>query len=193
MAVTSSDIQKIIEASRIPIDLPNPLAPDKPWFMRQPKDYEYDLALATRESAEAAIRNDPSFKEIAHLPPSAEWLGRQEKAKSDTEARIKELEAQGKALSPEDQIELEKQRDYLARLVIPKGYTRGDELASKHSRNRFESWLIPRLLVDADNNPIFDMSTQAGQVRWDAIDYLTKKALRTPLYLAIDLILTAKN
>lgn len=193
MTVTTSDIQKIIENSRIQIDFPYPLAPERKWYMRQPKDWEYDFSMAVRDSADAAIRNEPSFKAISHLPPSAEWIARQAKARADTEQRIADLIAKGKALGPEESLELEKQRDYLARLDVPKGYTRGDEIASKHSRQQFETWLIPRLLVDEGNNQLFDLSTQAGQVQWDSIDIVTKRSLRSAFYLAIDLILTAKN
>lgn len=192
MSVTTTDIKKIIEASRIKIDLPNPFDDGKPWFMRQPLDWEYDFALSVRQASDAKIRSDPAVASVASLPPSDDWTEQNRLARKNTEDRIKELKDMGDKAGPEETIELEKQQEYLTRLAVPKKFSRADEIAGKYTRTVLENWLTPRLLVDENGRSYFDMNDD-GELRWNALDYTTRKQLRTPLFLAIDLILTAKN
>lgn len=193
MAITPSDIQKIIDGSRIPIEIPYPWDDGQKWFMRQPDDWLYDYAIAIREAAEAELLADPDMQRLKNMPPSKEWQAQQTLAIETTESEIAALKKKGKARKPEEDIELKKQEDWLQRLLKPSDYSRAEELALKRGKRAFESWLIPRLIVDEAGNPLFEMDTDAGKALWDALGMQIKTQLRVPFYYAVNLIMIAKN
>lgn len=57
----------------------------------------------------------------------------------------------------------------------------------------FETYLIPRLLVDEDGHLLFDLNTEEGRKRWAWVGQEIKVELRSPLYQVLLLIETAKN
>ena len=193
MGVTQADIKKIIDGSRIEIQIEYPFDSTVKWWMQQPSDWLYDTASAVREAAEAELLADPSMKALKSMPPSDDWLERQQLAIETTKEEIKKLTDKGKARMPEDDIELAKQQDYLERLIQPRDYSRAEELALKRGKKAFETWLIPRLIVDAKGNQLFDVDTEAGRALWDALGMTVKAQLRVPFYYAVNLVMTAKN
>ncbi len=194
MPVSAEEIQTIIDGKPLPIDVPYPGDPDFQWFIRQPVDWMYDMAQAVKEAATAKALAEPEIASVKNLPASDTYQGRQKQQRKETEARIKELESQGDALMPEDAIELENLKDYLDRLNNPsKKFSRADEIANRYGTRAMENWLLPRLIVDAKGKPLFEMESEAGRQRWEALDRETKAHLRGPLYQALLLVGTAKN
>ena len=193
MTITQADIQKIIDGSRIEIDIPYPWDEQKKWYMKQPDDWLYDYATAIREAAEAELLADPAMQKLKTLPPSDTWIAQQELAISTTRAEIEALEKKGKARKPEEDIELQKQKDWLARLLKPSDYNRAEEMALKRGKRAFESWLIHRLIVDESGSLLFDVDTEAGKALYDALGMQIKAQLRTPFYYATNLVMIAKN
>lgn len=194
--VTSFDINRIISGEPIPIETPYPLTDrgeNPQWFMSQPSDWLYDMAIAVGEAAEAELMGQPEMVTAQTLPPSKSWIAQQVSQRADTQARVSELEAKGKAITPEEDIELTNQREYLERLIDPKNYTRADEIAAKTANKARDGWLMPRLIVDEKGKLIFDLSTETGAKRWRDIGRKTRSELRGYLIQALMLVQVAKN
>ena len=193
MPVSAEEIQAIIDGKPVPIDVPCPFDPGLKWEMKQPVDWQYDMAQAVREAALAEVLAQPEVAAAKRLPPSQGRMDSQERAKGETSARINVLEAKGEAIQPEEALELENLRDYRERLLTPDKYSRADEIANRFASRAFESWLVPRLVVDKTGKPVFDMNTDEGRRKWETLDRETKLPLRGPLYQVLLLVQTAKN
>lgn len=195
MAVTTYDIESIIRGEPLPIETPYPLD-DKgekfQWFMEQPSDWLYDMAAAVREAAIAEAMAAPEIKAVEHLPPTDGWLARQAQSKKQLEEKIAELQAR-EALTPEEDLELASLRSNLLALIDPATYNRAKEIVAKRARLAYESYMIPRLLIDADGRKVFDLNTEDGNRRWKMVDKEVKDELRTPFYQVLLLVDTAKN
>ena len=75
--VTSFDINRIISGEPIPIETPYPLTDrgeNPQWFMSQPSDWLYDMAIAVGEAAEAELMGQPEMVTAQTLPPSKSWM-----------------------------------------------------------------------------------------------------------------------
>lgn len=195
MAVTTFDIENIISGDPLPIETPYPLH-DKgegfQWYMAQPDDWLYDMAVAVREAAIAEALASPELKAVENLPPTEAWILQQTRAKALAEAQIAELEAKP-ARTAEEDIELFSQKVYRDNLVDPSTYNRAREITARRGRRAFESYLIPRLIVDGDGRKVFDLNTTEGTRRWATLGQDTKESLRQPFYQVLLLIDTAKN
>lgn len=196
MPVTLEDVQKILEGGPILIDFPYPLE-DRPapalWYMKQPDDWLYDMAQAVREAAVAELEQLPEMEAMKNLGPSPEWVAQQTASRLKAETRIKELEDKKDAIQPEETLELENQRDYIARLMDPALTSRFDEIAGKRGRKAFEGWLMPRLIVDEAGKPLFPMDKPEGQQRWLRLGRDTKQQLNGYFWQVLLLVQTAKN
>lgn len=195
-AVTVEDIQRIIDGGPIPIEVEFPLPdppPDGQWFMAQPTDWQFDLAQAVREAAVAEAHSLPEIKAVDNLPPTDGFIARQLASKKNTEARIAELNAKGDGITPEEDIERASLKEYLARIIDPKFYSRADEIVAGTARKALENWLMPRLIVDNRGKPMFNMSTPEGNRRWLLLGREVKAQLGIYFYQAFMLIQTAKN
>lgn len=194
MPVSAEEIQSIIEGKPVPIDFPCPWDADLKWYMRQPVDWVYDMAQAVKEAALAKVLAEPEIKAVKKLPPSDKWLKQQQDARDNTERRIKALEKKGDAITPEEALELENLKDYRDRLIEPTAnFTRADEIAGRFATRAMETWMMPRLIVDANDRFLFDMEEEEGRERWERLDRETKALLRGPFYQVLLLVQTAKN
>lgn len=190
------DIERIINGEPLPIDdVVYPLDDQLPgfrWFMRQPTDYEYDIALGVSEAAEAETRAQPEVQAVANLPPTADWIAQQESVRKTNQDRIKELSAKP-ARTPEEEIELDTLREYVQRLVDPHRFNRADEIARKAANRARDTWFIRRLVVDENGRSLFDPYQEVTQRRWRKIGRSTQQSLHPKLYRVLFLIQIAKN
>ena len=191
--VTMSDVQDIISGKAILIDLPNPFDAGKPWYVKQPEDYLYDLAQAVQDAAIAKAQADKTIQSVAHLPPSDMWIWRQENAIRIADERIAELEAKKEAIDPLEAVELATKRAYRERLISPKDYSRAQEIVTKFAIKRFEAWLMPRLIVSKEGDLYCDPDTEIGKRRWSALSEDQKTVIKGLFYRALDLESIAKN
>ncbi|HNT76016.1 MAG TPA: hypothetical protein PKH77_13455 [Anaerolineae bacterium] len=195
MAVTTYDIEAIINGTPLPIETPYPLddrGEGFRWYMAQPSDWLYDMASSVREAAIAEASASPEIKLVEHLPPTSAWIERQLQSKETAERYIAELEAKV-ALTPEEGITLASYKSFVNNWIDPSDYNRAREIVAKRGRVAFETYLIPRLLVDEDGHILFDLNTEDGRRRWGWVGQDAKTELRTPLYQVLLLIETAKN
>lgn len=195
MTVTTYDIEAIINGSPLPLEIPYPLddrGEGFRWYMAQPSDWIYDMASAVREAAIAEAGATTEIKLVEHLPPTPGWIERQLQGKRSAEANISELEAKV-ARTPEEDLTLASYKSYLANWVDPAGFNRAREIIGRRGRVAFETYLIPRLLVDEDGHLLFDLNTEEGRKRWAWVGQEIKVELRSPLYQVLLLIETAKN
>ncbi len=195
MAVTTNDIEAIINGAPIEIETPYPLdhkAPGFQWFMAQPDDWLYDMASAVREAAIAEAMAQPEIKAVEHLPPTESWLLRQMQSKEAIERKIAEFQAKP-ALTPEEDLELASLTANLLNLIDPTTYNRAKEIVATRARRAYESYLIPRLIVDVDGRKVFDQNTEDGKRRWLLVGQEVKMDLRQTFYQVILLVDTAKN
>lgn len=188
-----TDVQDIISGKAIRIDLPNPFEEGKPWYVKQPEDYLFDLAQAVQDAAIAKAQADKTIQSVAHLPPSAAWIFRQETAMRRDDERIKELEDKGDAIDPLEAVELAATRAHRERLISPSDYTRAQEIVTRYALKRFEAWLMPRLVVDKDGDLYCDPDTKIGQERWKSLNEAQLLVLKADFYRALDLESIAKN
>lgn len=190
------DIERVINGDALPIEtVVYPLSDQAEgfaWFMRQPTDYEYDIAIGVGEAAESETRAQPEVKAVAKLPPSAGWLAQQDNVRKNTQTKIDELSAKP-ARTPEEEIELENLTQYMRRLVEPRKFSRADEIARSASTRARDNWLIRRLVVDQNGASLFDPYQKATDRRWRKIGRDTQKELLEPLYRVLFLIQIAKN
>lgn len=191
--VTMTDVQDIISGKAISISLPNPFDEGKPWYVKQPEDYLYDLAQAVQDAAIAKAQSDKTIQSVAHLPPSDVWIWRQENAIRIADERIAELEAKGDAIDPLEAVELATKRAYRERLISPKDYSRAQEIVTKYALKRFEAWLMPRLIVNKDGDLYCDPETEIGKKRWASLSDDQVTVLKGLFYRALDLENIAKN
>jgi hypothetical protein len=187
------DIRQIIEGSALEISLPNPFEEGVKWYLRQPEDFEADLALAVRNAAQALASEQEEIRSAATQPPSRRWLLNHKNVSDATRKQIAELEAQGDAIDPLDKIELENKRDLLETLADPSLYTRADEEANAYARKRYDEWLIKRLVFSEMGKVYLDPDSKEGPARWKALNGKIRIALKLLLYEVLALESTAKN
>lgn len=193
MAVTTKDIQLILDGSQIEIELANPFDEGVKWYMRQLEDWESDLAVAVRESEVAKAGKVQAIQDTVGITPSNSWFARYNNTVAYAKQRIVELEAQGESITPLDRVELAKQRDLLDGLIDPNDFNRADETIGKYARKRFEAWVIGMAVVSEKGERYFDPETKQGRRRWQKIGDQYKDALRMLYYYVQDLESTAKN
>lgn len=196
--VTTTDINRVVSGEPIEIEVPYPLndrGEDAKWFMAQPSDWLYDMALAVGEAAEAEAMQQPEMERAKTLPPSKSWIQRQERSRKSAEDRIAELEAKAKAktIVPEEEIELDIQRSYVERLIKPDEYSRAEEISSQVAANARNNYFMQRLVIDEAGKLLFDPATKEGRERWERIGRSNKTKLLTPLTQAVLLVQIAKN
>lgn len=182
-----------ISGQPIEIMVDNPFKPGEPWFMRQPSDMDYDMALAVRDAKQGQVLNDPDMSAAKTLPPSDEWIDTQQTAIASTKEKVAELESIEHPL-PVDLTLLATFKDHLDSLVLPEEYTLAKEIASRTANRAFQNYLIPRLLVDATGKPYLDMTLKSDREKWDfALSRTVKLQLRFPFAQVLSIINTAKN
>lgn len=194
-AVTTYDVNRVITGEKIEITSKYPLK-DRPdgfrWFIMQPTDWLYDMALAVAEAAEAEVLAQPEMETMRTLPPSKEWLHQQTLSRRRTESRIKEIEGKKKA-TPEEELELLGLKDYLGRLIDPANFNRADEIAAQTANRARDMWLLPRLLIDEQGALLCDLTSTEGQARWSNFGRRVRMELRGFLAQALVLVMIAKN
>lgn len=190
------DIERIINGEPLPIENVNYPLNDQPagfrWLIRQPTDYEYDIALSVSEAAEAESRAQPEVQAVAKLPPTTDWILQQDNVRQTNQRRIDELAAKP-ARTTEEEVELDNLREYIQRLVDPRKFNRADEIARKAANRARDTWFIRRLVVDQNGNSLFDPYQESTQKRWRKIGRSTQQELQSPLYKVLFLIQIAKN
>lgn len=189
---TAQDIEMVVSGAPLRIDLDNPVNPDEPWFMRQPTDIEYEVAMAVRSAVEGQMWSEKEIKAAKSLPPSDVWLESQKFAIEQTTKTVAELKANSKRTEGQNVL-LELNEAYLENLIKPDEYSLAEEIVSRHSGRVFQAYLIPRLLVDEKGKAMFDMTTKEGEESWNVVPRTVRTHLRIPFTRIINLIATAKN
>lgn len=201
---TTEDVERVISGDRMQINWDYPFSDPAPpsdqeklkWYVAQPTDWVYDMAQAVREAAVSEFMALPEIEMVKTLPPTAQFVRRQEEARQEQQVRIDELIELSKkqSLTPEQDLELENRKDHLSRIADPSQLgSRADEIASDVGVKAFEAWLMPRLIEDEDGNLLFNPHTDIGKRRWRDLGKMTKEMLRLPFYQMLLLITKAKN
>lgn len=195
MRTTTSDINRIISGENIPIETPYPLKDQDEgfrWFMAQPSDWLLDMASAVYDSAYATVMSLAETQSAKELPPTDDWIERQEKAASDAKARIAELAA-NENRTPEDDMELTNLEEYAQALILPGNYSRAQQIAHATADKAKRQYLLPRLIVDMAGRLVCDPNTIEGRERWEKLGSNARAGLMTPLVHALLLVRYAKN
>jgi hypothetical protein len=195
MRTTTTDINHIISGQNIPIEIDYPLkdkGDDFKWFMAQPSDWLLDMASAVYDAAYAQVMTMPEMQDAKNLPPTDDWIERQQRAEADAKARITELSA-NEHRTPEDDMELTNLEEYVNSLIKPDGYNRAQQIAHARADKAKRAWLLPRLIVDLAGRLVCDPNTVEGRERWEKLGSNTRGELMTPLVHVLLLVRYAKN
>ena len=196
MAVTSVDVEKVIDGNRIEIYIPYPLndrGEDAKWYMRQPTDWVYDMSVGVQEAAEAQLYAMPEIDMARALPPSEYWMSIWKMRNEAIGEAIKGYEERAGQLTPEEEIDFAMQRDALENMANPALFTRADEIVRRDATRMRDIWLMPRLIEDENGKLLFDPSTKEGRERWDKLGRKAKDEMRTTLGVVMSLVQIAKN
>lgn len=197
VSVTTRVMEQIIDGSPVKILYDYPLSDgrveDGEWYIKQPTDWQYDMALAVQDVAYTRFENTPEVRDGATLPPSNRWMRRRKRREEAINADIADLEARGDKLTPEEALSLEDLRQSKVLLADPETMTLLKEKAGEISGKARDYYLLKHLTVDASGTLIFDQNTDDGRRRWDAFPTATKENLRIIVWRVLGYISTAKN
>ena len=169
-----------------------PLDGGKEWFVAQPDDWLWDMAIAEGQAARAEVEQRRSTQRQQGQPPSPAFTERQHAAMERDKARIAELEAKP-GLTPEDDLELADLRSHLKVLIDPANFSRADELMLEAENRAIRTYLLRYLIIDADGVTLFNPDRSDGRRRWNLLDGKTRDALRGELEYVLTLIRMGKN
>lgn len=198
MPISTEEIQRIIDGSKIEIAeaCPLPGMEGEKWYIRQPDDWVYDFAQRKFEASKAKVLLDPDIAAVKDQPPSQAWLNRQEEARKDTAKRLDELKkgSDEGTLTVEEELERKTLIQYLLLLISPEDYSLADELAHIFARNQRDWYLAQKLIVDAQDKPLFNQESDAGRAAWMALgrDFKEKVLVRYTNRV-LSMVQTAKN
>lgn len=196
MKTTTTDIAQIISGQRLEISAKCPLPGVDKWYVRQPTDWEYDMAQAIFDAKRALVLAQPDVAEAKSLPPSDGWLRRQERAQKESNARLNTLNDQEKIapLTVEEVLERKNLTAYLVLLLDPREYSRADEIAHDVAGDQRDWYLLHRLVVDEAGEALLDCNTEEGLTRWNDLGrQFREKELQTLVSRVLRLVQLAKN
>lgn len=189
--------RKILSGEPISIDVPVPSWLQEEgvteWKMRQPEDWVWDDGDLIYRAEFQRVQRIPEIARLANDPPSEGWQALRRIVLENAEQQIKELEKL-EARTPEQETDLLKHKDTLESIPQTDNWTLAKELAHERASKAREDYLMPRLIVDQYDKPLFAMDSDTGQKRWQRLGRdMREQRLKPYLDEVLTLVRSAKN